>query len=783
MAGQNQILRCLSQAESIARVRQLTAENPTIPRTQLADRVCDEYGFVDPRGRRQSGGCLKALRVLEGRGCLDLPAPRNKPGPSRPRRLDATVPVPRDVPDQVGQIRGLELVVVRSEAQMRIWNSLLCDEHPQGAGPLVGRQVRYLIGSEHGWLGGLGFAAAALHLDARDRWIGWDLETRRAQLDRVVGMSRFLIRPSVRCKNLASRVLGRVMGRFTQDFEAAYGYRPWLVETFVDTEQFRGTCYRAANWTRVGSTQGRGRQDRTLDRAQSVKDIYVYVLADDFRTRLGLSPHAGRGPLALDAGLDADCWAEQEFGGAPLGDKRLSLRLVHSATVQASSPMRSFPGAAGGDQALVKGHYRFLDKPDDSAVTLENILLPHREQTIRRMQAEKTVLCIHDGTDINLNGAAECEGLGVIGSNQTGAKSRGLHLHSTLTVNEEGLPLGVLSARCSAPTPRPKPDEHSPPKAPVPIEEKKSYDWVLAMRDCEAVAAQMPHTRLAQVMDREADFFELFDEWRNGPRRTHLLVRAKHNRRTAAGPKLFDVVRASEPRARLQLHVDRQSARPKKSKQKARPGRAERIADMTLRFEPIELRAPDHLGDKAPIPLWIVHIVEEQPPAGVKPIEWFLLTTMEVTTTQQAERMLGRYRLRWRIEDWHRVLKTGCGIEELRNETAERIKRALAIYLVIAWRVMLMTLLGREEAELAPEVLFSDIELTVLTAYAASRRDLKPPTSLGDAVHLVARLGGYLGRKRDPPPGHQVVWIGYSELRGMTRGWLLCLELKAGGPG
>ena len=783
MVGQNQILKRLSQAESIARVRLLSAESPELPRTRLADRVCEEYGFIDPRGQRQRGSCLKALRVLEARGCLELPAPRNKPRPSQPRRLDGAVPPPRDVPDQVGQIRGLKLVMVHSDEHMRVWNSLFLDEHPRGAGPLVGRQLRYLIGSEHGWLGGLGFAAAALHLEARDRWIGWDLETRRSQLDRVVGMSRFLIRPSVRCKNLASRVLGLVMRRFAQDFEAAYAYRPWLVETFVDTQQFRATCYRAANWTRVGATQGRGRQDRNLDRAESVKDIYVYVLAEDFRTRLGLPLHAGRGPLPLDGSLEADCWAEREFGGAPLGDERLSRRLVQSATVQASSPMRSFPGAAKGDLAVVKGHYRLLDKPDDSAVTMDNILLPHREQTIRRMQAENTVLCIHDGTDLNYNGAPECKGLGVIGTNQTGAKSRGLKLHSTLTVNEDGLPLGVLSARCSAPTTRPKPDENAPTNEPTPIEDNKTYDWVLAMRDCEDVAAQMPHTRLVQVMDREADFFELFEQWRSGPARTQLLVRAKHNRRTATGHKLFDVVRASERRAHLLLHVDRQSARPKKSKQKARPGRAERIATMALRYERVELRAPDNLGERTPIPVWVVHIVEDQPPVGVKPIEWFLLTTTEVSSTQQAESALGWYRLRWRIEDWHRVLKSGCGIEELRNETAERIKRALGMYLVIAWRVMLMTLLGREVPDLPPEVLFTDIELEVLNAYVTTRRDLKPPKRLGDAVRLVGRLGGHLGRKSDAPPGHQVLWIGYSELRGMTRGFVLCRQLAGAGSG
>ncbi len=660
---------------------------------------------------------------------------------------------------------------------MQVWNALFLDEHPRGAGPLVGRQLRYLIGSEHGWLGGVGFASASLHLDARDRWIGWDVETRRAHLDRVVGMSRFLIRPSVHCHNLASHVLSLVTARMPQDFKERYGYDPWLIETFVDTNQFSGTCYQAANWTRVGSSCGRGRQDQKRKRAETVKDLYVWVLADDFRTRLGLPAHRGLGPLPFDAGLDRETWAEQEFGGAPLGDQRLSKRLVQSAVVQAESPMLSFPGAAGGNEALVKGHYRLIEQPDASAVTMENILLPHREQAIRRMKAHKTVLCIQDGTDLDYNGAAECQGLGVIGTNQTGAKSKGLHLHSTLAVTDEGLPLGLLRAQCWAP--EPKAEGETRPTCEIPIEEKASYAWIVGMRDCETVAAQMPHTHVLQVMDRGADIFELFDEWQKGAQRTDLLVRAQYNRRTTTELKLFDAVRAGEPRLQLNLHIDRQSARPKKSKQKARPGRTARTAEMTLRYQRVELCPPEYHPEKKPIPLWVVHLIEETPPAGVKPIEWFLLTTMEVATPEQAVHLVGCYCLRWRIEDWHRVLKSGCRIEELRNETAERLKRALAIYLVIAWRIMLMTLLGREAPDLPPEVLFSDLELEVLGAFATSRRDLKPPTRLRDAVLLVGRLGGHLGRKGDSPPGHQALWIGYSQLQFMCAGYLLGRESSA----
>ena len=780
MVGQAQIQRQLSALESVERVRGVMAQNAGALRTELADLVCAEFGFVDRRGRLQRSGTLKALRILERRGLLTLPEAQTKPGPAQPRRLEAKVPLADGVPERVDWVRGLELVAVENQEQMRVWNSLLLDEHPRGAGPLVGRQLRYLVVSAHGYLGALGFAAAALHLRARDRWIGWDLEVRRAHLERVVGLNRFLIRPSVQCRNLASRVLGLAMARLPEDFECCYGYRPWLVETFVDTTQFAGTCYQAANWTRVGSSQGRGRQDRERAKAESVKDIYVYVLAADFRKRLGLGPEAGLGPLPFNADLDSETWTQREFGAAPLGDQRLSRRLVQSATVQASDPSSSFSDAAGGDRAVIKGHYRLLDQPDDSAVTLENILAPHREQTQRRMQAHRTVLCVHDGSDLNYNGAAECDGLGVIGTNQTGAKSRGLHLHSTLAVTEQGLPLGVLSTRCNARQGRPENDKR--PSAQVPIEEKKSYDWILAVSDCEAVAVQMPQTKIVQVMDREADFFELFDQWRQGPRRTELLIRAKHNRRTTAGDKLFDAVRTTPPRLRFQLHVARQSARPKKSKQKARPGRGERVAEMALRYRQVELPAPEHMRDRGPLSLWIVHAVEEQPPPNVKPLEWFLLTTMAVTSPQQAERLLGYYCLRWRIEDWHRVLKTGCRIEKLRNEAAHRLERALAIYLVIAWRVMLMALLGREEPGLPPELLFSDLEIEVLTAYANSRRDLKPPERLGDAVRLVARLGGYQDRKRDPPPGHQAIWNGYTELRSMCQGFLLGRQARGGAP-
>ena len=710
MNTQNLIQQQLNRPESITVIRQLLVENDTLSRSAIATLVCEEMSFYSPNGKPQQATCIKALRELERVGHIVLPDVGSKPVSRSPKRLAGPVEPPLNVPAQAGEVLGLTLIGIETETHNRIWNELMLCEHPRGAGPMVGAQIRYLIGSKHGWLGGLGFSASALQLRDRDDWIGWNAETRRRHLHRIIGLSRFLIRTSVQCRNLASRVLGMALRRLPDDIEARYGYRPWLVETFVETDSYRGTCFQAANWVAVGRTRGRGRQDRENRHAQTRKAIYLYPLTDDFRTRLGL-PEPVSATLEITEGLEGEAWADSEFGGAQLGDQRLSKRLVESAAIQANTPGRAFSGAAQGNWPRVKGYYRMIDQPDDGAVTMEAILLPHRERTIARMRAQKTVLCLQDGTDLNYTSLAQCEGLGVIGSNQTGAKSRGLHLHSTLAVTTEGLPLGILSAQCQAPQPKAEQPAHT-----LPIEQKKGFRWIKSLRDSNALAKELPGTRQVCVMDREADFFELFDESRH--RRVELLVRAKHDRCIGDQRKLFDSLKESPERGRFSITVPRQSARPKLSKRKARAKRQQRTAAVSLRYRRVTLQPPVYHKDKDPLQLWAVHICEQSPPQNEKPVEWFLLTTCAITNSEQAHQCVQWYALRWRIEDWHRVLKSGCRIEDLAHKTAVRLKRAIAINLVIGWRIMLMTLLGRACPQLPAEVLFSDIEITVMHAYA-----------------------------------------------------------------
>ena len=609
------------------------------------------------------------------------------------------------------------MTLVTSPQQRRTWNELVASEHPQGAVLHVGAQLRYLIESEHGLLGALGFAAAALAVAARDEWIGWDAQLRRKRLHRVLGLSRFLIRPSVRCHLLASKMLGMVRRRLPEDFLQRYGYRPALLETYCDPQQHAGTCFRAANWTCVGQTGGRGRFARPGQ------------------------------PLGPADGLALDEFARNELGQAPLGDLRLSKRLVQTAQMQAAAPMASIPAAAQGQRAAVKGHYRLIDQPDDSAVTPQNILAPHRQRTLRRLQAERTVLCVQDGSELNFAEHPGCAGLGYIGKNKRSEGTLGLHMHSTLAVSPEGIPLGLLQIQYDAPDGQAQRGR--------PLEQRKTFRWIRGLRDCAEVAGQLAGPRLVAVMDREADVQALFAEQRR-LEGVELLVRAKHNRALGAHrPKLFEHMRAQAVGGQLEIKVQRSSAR---------------TAQAELRWQTVELPAPAR--GEAALRMQLVHVWERAAPEGVEALEWFLLTTLPVASLADAEQVLEWYRLRWRIEDWHRMLKSGCKVEYLGHRTGERIERAVTIKAVIAWRLAAMTLLGRETPELPSEVFFTQIQLRVLRHFAA-KRGLAAPGNLGLAVRTMAILGGYLYRAHAPPPGHQKIWEGWTRLTIMSEAYEL----------
>jgi len=748
-------------------------------RTRLAIDLCEGFGFEDARGKPRVSSCLKALRDLEQVGEFALPARMlDLHDHWRPRRWTAPVPEPVGVPACVSEIRDLRVILVdpADDAGMRSWNELLVREHPWGARRLVGRQLRYLVSSEQGFLGAVGFSASALTLEAREAWIGWDVSQRRAHRDRVLNLSRLLIRPSVRCRNLASWVLGACARVVGEDFSQRYGYAPWLLETFVDTERHEGTCFQAANWQRIGQTKGRGRNDRGRRCSESIKEIYVYPLVADFRDRMGVAPDRGTylRPLSVEAGLGAQEWVEQEFGTVELGDTRLRDRLMKIVGDRSEHPDTSYLEASGGDHGATKGYYAFIDNPRET-IGPEAMLSTHRTRTIERMMSHDFVLVVQDTTDLNFSSHPYTEGLGMLGTNQTGVKSLGLKLHTSLALSEEGLPLGVVKALLYAPEEKGAEGQISRGR---PIEEKKSFRWIEGYRDCVAIAKQTPATRILSVMDREADIFELFEEAHPTRHRAGLLVRAQHNRRLQDSErKLFEELRASENTQQVEVAIPRQRWKTKaKRGQPKREGWPARRATLTLSFQGVSIRSTRmDLRSHDPVTLWAVYAREESPPSGCAAIEWMLLTTEEVKTVEEAVRMLDLYSRRWRIEEWHRVLKSGCKVQDHQHQTVERLERVIAIDAVLAWRIQLMTLLSREVPDLPCTIFFDEWEVTVLEALEEKRRKapLEHPLTLVEAITSMARLGGYLARRSDPPPGAKVLWRGLIRLTGMVEGYRL----------
>ena len=752
--AQSQIQRTLNAA--VPRIAEILSQEQFPSRHALGRRLCAEFHFVDRRGREQLAGCLKALRVLEARSeAIVLPPAQEVSVRAGPSLRSAPVAAAENVPERLAEIAGLSIEVVATRDQRKVWNTLLAQEHPHGVATFAGHQVRYLVGSRHGYLGAAGFSAAALHLAARERWVGWTDAQRRADLERVVCLSRFLIRPGVRCANLASHVLGRILRRLPGDFEARYGFQPWLVETFLEA-QYDGACLKAANFVRIGETVGRGRQDRAHRRNKPVKSVFLFALCRRWRQHLGVG-HVDPAPLEVLApgeGLGADVWAANEFGGASLGDKRLTARLVKSATLLAEYPGRAIHAHPGSDNAAIDGFYRLIEHPPESDVSVKNILAPHRARTVARMRGQQTVLAIQDGSDLNFARRPHTDGLQLIGKNQTSARTLGLHLHATLAVSDCGLPLGVLRLGF---------DKVSKQRNTG----RTTARWLDGLEDTLQATRELTRkTRVIAVCDREADVFELFDARRRAPR-VELLVRARHDRCLDKKRKLFETVRSQPVAGSIEVEIEGLTERPKSSRKKARPARKKRLAHCALRFCGVELPAT---GTKSePVSLSAVHIVETNPPADEKPVQWFLLTSVAVNDAKTAAEIVGYYLQRWRIEDFFRVLKSGCKTEFLLFRTADRLQRAIAINAVIAWRIMVMTLLGRQVPECEAELMFTDHELAFLSDYAA-QQGLEPPENLGRSVQLVAHLGGYRGRTHDPEPGNQIMWQGYSMLTKATIG-------------
>lgn len=497
---------------------------------------------------------------------------------------------------------------------------------------------------------------------------------------------------------------------------------------------------------------------------------------------------------------DLSNFIDSEFSTLDLGDKRRSTRLRTLLGCMLESPLKSIASACRGWAETV-GAYRLLNS---KAVDSKAILAPHREATIERARQHDCVAVAQDTTELDYTRKKSMQGTGPLTQER-----RGFLAHTQFVVSRDRLPLGVLGTSIFAR----KDEDFRRKRKHDPIEKKESYRWIQGYRECCDFKAELAGTEVLSISDREGDIYDLYDCWqkrlREGKSTAQWLVRACQNRAllgedgkplrkeadSSGITHLFEQVRQVRQLGEIQFEVKAARQKKKVKGSTVFTQRQARLVRQRVTACEVTPRPPERKGGKAggrqcePVRFHAVLAEEINPPDGQEAITWLLLTSRKIESFEDAKELIGFYLGRWEIEVFHRVLKTGCRIEDLQLRDSGAVINAVALYMIVAWRILYLTHLGRSCPELPCGVVFEEAEWKSVVAVdraaqakkqkSGGKRDgskvggtgkLIEPT-LAEMILLVAKQGGHLGRKCDGPPGAQVMWQGMDRVRNFAEAW------------
>lgn len=447
-----------------------------------------------------------------------------------------------------------------------------------------------------------------------------------------------------------------------------------------------------------------------------------------------------------------------ELLGIDLGDLRLNKRSQQLITSLAVDPQLSINASCvGWDETHAA--YQFID---NVKVTPAKLLKPHYAATLCRMQAQPVVLIPQDTTELDFTkhpaGDAKCLNI----------KERfGFYEHVQFAVTPEGLPLGVVGTESYDREPESLGQAHS--RRTSPIEDKESRRWLNAYRIACELQESCPNTQVVSIADREGDIYDLYVEYRDhvGPR-AELVIRAQQARSTlqpnpAMGVKAYCKV-LDELRQSPLLHT-------LKVDLPATQKRAARAACLEIRAATVTVKPPHARKHLQPVTINVVLVEEVGGPGDGTDVSWQLITSLPIGTVEEVLLVVTYYRQRWLLEIYFKILKTGCSVQKLQLETTARLKNALALYEVIAWRIMHLTYLNRTNPEMPCDSVFAPHEWkSVWCVIKKTPPPLKPPT-LGEFVRLLTRLGGYNNRAKERPPGPLPFWLGLRRMYDLALGY------------
>ena len=457
-----------------------------------------------------------------------------------------------------------------------------------------------------------------------------------------------------------------------------------------------------------------------------------------------------------------------EFANADLKDSRRGRRLGRVAAALAKSPAASICAASGGWSETM-AVYRLLNCGDFPPGVL---IVPHGRATVARCAGHACVAVCQDTTEFDFTHMKATEGLGPLNDEHR----RGFFMHSHYVVSEQGLPLGLLDAGIML-----RDDatfRSTAARKQRPTAEKESQRWVDGYNKALELARELPQCEVFSISDREGDIFEVYQTWRlaDGGTRAEWIIRANQDRALVnvvdGEPAiLFAALRAAPVLGEIEFEIRARKGRKKHKGTTVATFRSARTVRQVIRAMKITPRPPHRKGTKLrEVSFWAVLAEETNPPAGEDPICWLLLTSKEVTTLEQARRILNLYLRRWDIEVFHRVLKTGCRVESIQLKTGQAVINAIMIYAVIAWRILYLTHLGRQCPDLPCSSVFEEAEWKSACAVVKRRKEAGE-ASLSEFIGIIGKLGGHLGRKSDGAPGPQSIWQGLARVRDFACAW------------
>jgi hypothetical protein len=461
-------------------------------------------------------------------------------------------------------------------------------------------------------------------------------------------------------------------------------------------------------------------------------------------------------------------WIAMETKGADFGDARLDARYRVLLDQLSDKPSLSIPAACGG-YAETMAAYRFFDS---KKTTPTKVLQPHRHATLERIRAAKVVIAAQDTTEVDLTRKQE-----KVGGPLNDKNRWGIYVHPVLVMTPQRVPLGVVDPLMWSRDPAElakDPKERKRERRKKPFAEKESYRWLQGYETACQLAAEAPNTTVVSVSDSEGDIYECFVAGvaGTGPR-AEWIVRGCQDRSLQEGEKsLMQLLACRVPLGEMTIWVSKREASTGDGRKRRQP-RESRKANVTVRAVRSLLSPPDRTGQTklSPVYVNVILVREENPPPGEEPIEWLLITSLPITKFDEVCTAIGYYCCRWEIEVYFRVLKSGCKIEDLQFERDDRLQVCLAMYLIVAWRVLHVLMLGRECPKMHCDAVFTEAEWKSVYVIANNTIAPQTPPTLEEIIPLIASLGGYLGRKHDGPPGPQTMWIGLQRMRDFALAW------------